>query len=558
MKPMKLIRRNATAPSLLFIALGLAWPVWARTEDALFRAIHAGDSAKVRGLLAKGTDPNVSAEGEFSPLEEAALLGQKQMAEDLLKAGAEPTPYALSLAVLGERLRGKTGGVLYAKRLNLQRDVVFGGDHMAVCSLLMKAGASPNSQDEDGTTPLERTVLEGAKDIAELFLSGGAEANAPDKDGDTPLMVAAGLGKPLFADLLLSHSANPNATDKDGLTPLYFASVQGAGECAIKLLKAGADPNAGPFIFLAARFGNQQLCDELIARGAKLAPSAKNGVTLLHEAAFGNLPRLCQWLHQEKFSLSSKDADGETPLHWAAQNGSLDSAQLLIQLGADVNAKADGGVTPLHEAILSRSEPLCRLLLEKGADANARASLLANATPLHLAAAMSQANLCELLLAHGADPSQTMEGELDGFDLTGWTPLHVASFRGNRTDVLNVLLSHGANPGVADSAGCTPLHLAAGKGFADSCSFLLSKGAPPNASDKSGFTPMDYIPDKDMYKSVVKAFSEYNGKRTLSWKKQGPSVVGFSPDFAQGLRQAEQINESMAQTDRAWLGMGGH
>jgi hypothetical protein len=61
-----------------------------------------------------------------------------------------------------------------------------------------------------------------------------------------------------------------------------------------------------------------------------------------------------------------------------------------------------------------------------------------------------------------------------------------------------------------------------------------------------------------MYKSVVKAFSDHGGERTLSWKKQGPSVSVSSPDLAQGLRQAEQINESMAQTDRAWFGMGGH
>jgi cytohesin len=557
---MKTIKRGV-ALLLFLMAMGLSLPLLASKQEALFRAIHAGDSAKVGSLLAKGADPNMAIEDEFPPLEEAALLGYKEMAEDLLKAGAKPTPNALSFAIYGTRFRARAGGLVSAKRFNLKNDLVFGDQHLEVCSLLLGGGANPNAQDEDGYTPLEMAVMARNADAAQLLLSNGAKPDAPDKDGDTALMVAAGLGKPLFVDLLLSHGANPNAAGKAEETALLFACATGEEECAMKLLKAGANPNAGPLpspLFWAARLGKERLCGELIARGAQITGSTEDGVTLLHEAAFGNLPSLCQRLVGSGVLPSLKDSHGSTPLHWAAENGALDSVKLLLQLGADVNTKDNQGFTPLHEAVFSRNEEICRLLLEKGADANASASLWANATPLHVAAAMSQANLCELLLAHGANPSQTMEGKLNDFDFTGWTPVHLAAFRGNRTDVLAVLLAHGANPGVANSEGCTPLHLAAGKGFADTCAFLLAKGAPPNAKDKSGFTPMDYIPSKDMYKSVVKAFSDHDGERTLSWKKQGPSVAVSSPDLAQGLRQAEQINESMAQTDRAWLGMGGH
>lgn len=49
--------------------------------------------------------------------------------------------------------------------------------------------------------------------------------------------------------------------------------------------------------------------------------------------------------------------------------------------------------------------------------------------------------------------------DLNTFDATGTTPLHIAAVHGN-VDIMELLVSHGARPDVADACGRTPLDIA--------------------------------------------------------------------------------------------------
>src|SRR5689334_7928060 len=139
----------------------------------------------------------------------------------------------------------------------------------------------------------------------------------------------------------------------------------------------------------------------------------------------------------------------DSPLIHAARTGSLDTIARVLDSGADVNLAGPTGdgwdATPLQHAILARQSAALRLLLDRGADPNRVAGPNAPA-PLLLAAGDTDPSFVNLLLAHGADPGIEGEG--------GVTPLARAvsagtihgpdrpMFGGCRVETVRALLAH--------------------------------------------------------------------------------------------------------------------
>ena len=65
-------------------------------------------------------------------------------------------------------------------------------------------------------------------------------------------------------------------------------------------------------------------------------------------------------------------------------------------------------------------------------------------------------------------------------DARGRTPLHFASYAGNR-EIVAFLIANGADVRATDPDGFTPLHWAASAGQADAARALIAAGADPNA-----------------------------------------------------------------------------
>ena len=133
------------------------------------------------------------------------------------------------------------------------------------------------------------------------------------------------------------------------------------------------------------------------------------------------------------------------PLHWACLGGQVHAAEQLIRADWDVDGRDKHGQTPAHWAARG------------------------------LAGGKGAARVLLLLAEFGADMGLQ--------DCRGFTPLHVASQRGQAAAVEALLQAAGAAASPADEAGATPLHWAAGNGHEPAVLELLRGGAAVDARD---------------------------------------------------------------------------
>jgi len=100
-------------------------------------------------------------------------------------------------------------------------------DMIDMTELLLAAGASVRSVDNQGFTPLMLASAIGRREFVELLLQkGGREViNARDEKGNTALHLAV---DPVTVELLLVHGADPGIANERGETPIDLARKQGS------------------------------------------------------------------------------------------------------------------------------------------------------------------------------------------------------------------------------------------------------------------------------------------------------------------------------------------
>jgi ankyrin repeat protein len=150
-------------------------------------------------------------------------------------------------------------------------------------------------------------------------------------------------------------------------------------------------------------------------------------------------------------------------LHDAAQAWDIERLGLLLSFGADVNARnVEGGHTPLYFAAnhvdLSRpadGKAVAETLIRHGAAVDVQSGPI-RGTPLHTAARRDNVAVGSVLLSAGAD--------LEARDIKGETPLRRA-LNCRQPGMIELLLTHGANPDSPDKRGVTPRQVAKKRGL---------------------------------------------------------------------------------------------
>ena len=212
----------------------------------------------------------------------------------------------------------------------------------------------------------------------------------------------------------------------------------------------------------AAKLGQLAICRLLIDRGAEIYPNPLNQYPPIIEAAWAKhneivdyflneIPHLAEgtqglgvtinlagrqgWteivrkhIERDPLSVHARGWIGDSPLHWPAHNNHVEIVKILIDAGADVEADEVNwiGGKPLHWAS-EHAPDAVRLLLRAGADVNSRNiridSEFNQFTPLIMNATQRDdcSEVTELLLAAGADPG--------AMDANGTTALEHAERR---------------------------------------------------------------------------------------------------------------------------------
>ena len=350
-----------------------------------------------------------------------------------------------------------------------------------------------NAKNDYGATPMSEAAITGDAEMIERLLKAGADVESPNADGQTALMVVARTSRVDAARALLGRGARVNAVEQwRGQTALMWAVAQGQPAMVKALVEAGADVNA------RSKVNNWQ-----------------RQITAEPRAIY-------------------RPAGGLTPLLYAAREGCVDCARHLAEAGADLNLADPEQVSPLLLSILNGHFDLAAYLIQKGA--NPGKWDWYGRTPLYAAVDLNtiprggrpdrpsldtttSLQIIEQLLAAGANPNPQLklappfrnignDRGLDGLLTIGATPLLRAA-KALDAPAIKLLLEKGANLGLSNTRGITPVMAAAGLGSVDadtrglyttedvqqrsieSLKLLLAAGADINAKDGlRGLTPL--------------------------------------------------------------------
>jgi ankyrin repeat protein len=209
------------------------------------------------------------------------------------------------------------------------------------------------------------------------------------------------------------------------------------------------------------------------------------GCTPLHYAVFYDQLPVVSYLVAMGADLNEKDLSGRTVLMWAVERENIALVKYMLGVEALADQKDNTGATALHRAVLKKNLPLVKLLVEMGkAHVNVKTKDEAGGnTPLHEAASQGNAELLEYLLSHGAEPGVRNHA--------GRSALHIACFK-NHLDCVRALMAHThCDINQTDGTGRSALHWCAFYGHAGLAAALLDKGASTHHRDKTGATPLD-------------------------------------------------------------------
>ncbi|CAL8405721.1 unnamed protein product [Arctogadus glacialis] len=247
------------------------------------------------------------------------------------------------------------------------------GRQVDTVKLLLKMGASINTQDACGRTSLSLATYLGWLEGCVCLLRNGAKQNIPDKNGRLPLHAATAENDVKLMAVLLQQSmaSEINHQDNEGMTALHWASFHNRPAHVQALLQKGADPTLVDKDFKTAlhwavQSGSRYMCSLILAHplgSSVINYDDENGKTCVHiAAAAGYSDIIVELALFSETNLQALDVDERTPLHWASAAGKEDCVQALLQLGAEPAPRDINENTPLTYAMYCGHTACIKLL----------------------------------------------------------------------------------------------------------------------------------------------------------------------------------------------------
>jgi ankyrin repeat protein len=196
-----------------------------------------------------------------------------------------------------------------------------------------------------------------------------------------------------------------------------------------------------------------------------------------------------------------KGPGGTTPLMFAVLYGDADAVRVLLENSADPNARNEAGATALMWAVDNLEKT--RLLLKSGADVNARSD--DGRTPLFIATGrFGSSDVVKLLLDHGADISVKAHSNRGAV-----TPLTQAAGIGDDA-VLRLLIERGGDAKIAGIASLNAAVIAKNHAIVD----LMTRSADRKTMSMALLfvVPPRGFADAPTVKSLIKQGADVNAR----------------------------------------------
>ena len=364
-------------------------------------------------------------------------------------------------------------------------------------SVLTNAGLV-NLTNSEGDTALHLAGRARREWTFPILVEAGANASLRNRRGETGFRFAAlnnwtypdtNRNRPLtshrFFEALLSRDepgfghwldADPtlcNLTNQNGVTPLMIATEQNLKSVTERLIASGTTMD----LLSAMRLDRWENFErQLAATKGAVSPD------WVFEAVARHKARAVEDFAAAGADLQARDGDGHSLVFRASTSDQTELADWL---------RAQGCEETIFDAISRKDMPAVAAFLAR----DPMSLMWTNrngTTPVLAAAIAGSSDLVSLLLDHGAKTSERTSG--------GWSLLHISAARDSLA-LGRRLIAAGLDPNELALGGLGPLHLAAAYGHTEFANMLMDHGANPSLSPPedprwSGNTPLHWAATK--------------------------------------------------------------
>ncbi|XP_067653167.1 putative ankyrin repeat protein RF_0381 [Haliotis asinina] len=359
-----------------------------------------------------------------------------------------------------------------------------GERHGDVVHLLVSKGANVSVVDDFGVNIFHSACQGGDVGLVKYILSlDKHDINGQVLCGATSVMLAAENGHRHVVEFLVGQGANVSLQDNSKNKILHFASRAGHVDVVKYVLSL-------PVVDINSR-GWKDMTSAMMA--------AENGHKDVVELLFRNLA-----------NMSLKGLYGNTILHYASRAGHVDVVQYILSLSVvDINSRGRKDMTPVMMAVGKGHQEVVKLLVGQGASVSLQDNRGNNI--LHIACRGGHVEMVKYVL------SQSM-ADINSRGWKTFTPVMVAAGKG-RKEVVEFLVSKGADINTSNRAGKNILHLACRAENVELVKYILSKNmADINSRDKKQMTPI-LIAAMEGHEEVVQLLVNEGAKVSLRDKK---------------------------------------
>ncbi len=463
------------------------------TNTSLMAAVIDGDLDLVKQSIEAGAsldryDWNLS----YAPLGMAIDRGYLEIAECLLKAGANPHCGSTATTALGlaaENGEAEMIQLLLARRVDVNIPIA-----------------------PDGWTALLAAIQNGHRAVVQLLVTAGANVNVWSR-GETPVILAAKCEERDIYNYLypIVNTAIRLCADRDGehllqathkrrirqqnrpvekfiemATEGNISEINRAIEVGIEIDELGSKGHTA--LMVAAYYGHRSVVNALLAAGADPNLLSDDnglgaGMTALMLAAgsffASNRQQIAKLLIAGGADVNQRGVGGKTAIFYAALAGSgyQDCVETLIAAGADLDIHNDRGHTVLTSVATAENYSMLNLLMQAGASTDGLASI-----QLIQAASAGNINRVRALLTTNVN-----------LDLDRGAAIGNAAAAGH-TQIVELLIQAGANVNLTDKLGFSPIASAAYSGYSEIVNLLIEAGADIQApaSESQSYSALEY------------------------------------------------------------------